>query len=73
MVKSILSMLLGTIAVTGAFVTGEAKVQLAGNGGCEQQCRSDHNQCRLAAKTLSAPQCDSQLNACLSSCRGSKR
>jgi hypothetical protein len=73
MVKSILSTIFATVAVTGAIVTGEADVQLVGSGGCEQQCRSEHNQCRLAAKTLSAPQCDSQLNACLASCRGSKR
>lgn len=35
---------------------------------CVQQCRAQHNACRMASKLLSSAACDSQLQSCVSRC-----
>jgi hypothetical protein len=35
---------------------------------CVEQCRGQHNACRMATKLLSSPRCDAQLQACISQC-----
>jgi predicted lipoprotein with Yx(FWY)xxD motif len=35
---------------------------------CADACRSQHNACRMNAKLLYAPRCDSALQACLGGC-----
>lgn len=35
---------------------------------CAEGCRSQHNACRMNAKLLYAPRCDSALQSCLSGC-----
>jgi hypothetical protein len=47
-------------------------VVMANREGCVAQCRSAHNQCRIAAKAVSSPQCDAQLQACLERCSRSR-
>lgn len=37
---------------------------------CAPACRSRHNECRLATK--GAPQCDAQLQACVTTCLASR-
>lgn len=46
-----------------AFAGGPAKAD-----PCAIACRSQHNACRMAAKLLFSPRCDSQLQACISGC-----
>ena len=58
------------IAVFGIFVAGDAAIDLAQADQCVQQCRNAHNQCRIATK--GSPSCDSQLQACMDSCRGQR-
>lgn len=54
-------------ALFGLFTVADATQELAQADQCVQQCRSDHNQCRI--KTKGSPSCDSQLQACMDSCR----
>lgn len=63
-----MKLVLAGLAILGgiALGTGHSKLALADN--CAAQCRSGHNQCRIAAKAVSAPQCDAQLQACLERC-----
>jgi hypothetical protein len=35
---------------------------------CVQNCRAQHNACRMATKLLSSPSCDAQLQACIGQC-----
>ncbi len=61
---------LAGLMIFGGIVLGGANVQLARADNCVSQCRSAHNQCRIAAKAVSAPQCDAQLQACMERCKG---
>ncbi len=54
-------------ALFGLFTVADATQELAQADQCVQQCRSDHNQCRISTK--GSPSCDSQLQACMDSCR----
>ena len=58
---------LAGLALFGLFAASESRVELAQSDQCVQQCRNDHNQCRI--KTKGSPSCDSQLQACMDSCR----
>ncbi|MBA2126865.1 hypothetical protein DLM45_11640 [Hyphomicrobium methylovorum] len=40
---------------------------------CVQQCRAQHNDCRMATKLLSSPRCDAQLQSCISRCFAAHR
>lgn len=61
--------LLAGLVLTGVVVAaGYPEVEMANRDGCIAQCRSAHNQCRLAAKSVSSPQCDAQLQACMERC-----
>lgn len=67
-VKSLLPYLAMTVAlaaVTAIFAPETAK---ANRAGCAAQCRAAHNQCRMAARSVSAPRCDAQLQSCLERC-----
>jgi hypothetical protein len=63
-------MKLGFAALIIAGVLGAigSTVELARADNCVAQCRAAHNQCRIAAKAVSAPQCDAQLQACIERC-----
>lgn len=68
MVKRVMSMVFGVLAVAGAVAaSGEPNLELAGADQCVQQCRAAHNQCRIKSK--GSPSCDTQLQACMDSCR----
>ena len=56
-----------SLALFGVLVFGDARVELAQADQCVQQCRNAHNQCRISTK--GSPSCDSQLQACVDSCR----
>lgn len=61
--------LIAGLALLGAVVaTALPEVEMANSDSCIAQCRSAHNQCRLAAKSVSSPQCDAQLQACIERC-----
>lgn len=59
--------LVAGMALFGLFAANNVSVELAQSDQCVQQCRADHNQCRI--KTKGSPSCDSQLQACMDSCR----
>jgi hypothetical protein len=68
MLKGIwMKMAVAAFALFGLFTVGDATLELAQADQCVQQCRSDHNQCRISKK--GSPSCDSQLQACMDSCR----
>ena len=35
---------------------------------CVQECRGQHNACRMTTKMLSSPGCDAQLQSCITRC-----
>jgi hypothetical protein len=55
-------------AILAALALGGPAVDLAQADQCVAECRNAHNQCRVAAKALSSPQCDAQLQACIDRC-----
>lgn len=63
-----MKLVLAGIAVLGGIHLGTSNIQLVRNENCVSQCRAAHNQCRIAAKAVSAPQCDAQLQACIERC-----
>jgi hypothetical protein len=63
-----MKLLLANLAILGIFAFGGPAVDLAQADQCVADCRSAHNQCRVAAKALSSPQCDAQLQACIDRC-----
>ena len=63
-----MKLLLANVALLGALAFGAANVDMAQADQCVAQCRSAHNQCRLAAKAYASPQCDAQLQACIERC-----
>ena len=40
---------------------------------CVQSCRTQHNDCRMAAKLLLSSRCDAQLQSCISQCFAADR
>lgn len=60
--------LLASAAVLGLVAIGVPDVEMAKPDGCAAQCRAAHNQCRIAGKSYSSPQCDAQLQSCLERC-----
>jgi hypothetical protein len=56
---------LGLIVVVFALMIASG-IMAAKAEPCADQCRAQHNQCRL--QTKGAPQCDAQFNACVQSC-----
>jgi hypothetical protein len=67
MAKGVMSTVFAVMAAVGLVVAGDAGIELAQADQCVQQCRSAHNQCRITSK--GSPSCDSQLQACMDSCR----
>ncbi|NOT70313.1 MAG: hypothetical protein HOP09_03220 [Hyphomicrobium sp.] len=63
-----MKLMLASLAIFGAFTVGGQRIELAAADQCVAQCRSAHNQCRLANKAVSSPQCDAQLQACIDRC-----
>jgi hypothetical protein len=59
---------LATTVILGVVAAGVPEVELARPEACVAQCRAAHNQCRMAAKSISAPKCDAQLQACIERC-----
>jgi hypothetical protein len=59
---------MAAVAVTGLFVLTIAATDKARADPCVQQCRAEHNACRMATKLLSSPYCDAQLQGCISHC-----
>jgi hypothetical protein len=56
-------------AVTAAlFVLTAGFSETARADPCVEQCRGQHNACRMATKLLSTPRCDAQLQSCISQC-----
>ena len=59
-------------------VAGLSALTVAGAGQaqadpCVQQCRAQHNACRMATKLLSSPYCDAELQSCISRCFAGNR
>lgn len=63
-----MKLVFANLAMIGIFAFGGSEIELAAADQCVAQCRSAHNQCRLAAKAVSAPHCDAQLQACIDRC-----
>lgn len=61
---------LAGLGLFGLLAANDVKIEVAQAGQCVQQCRSAHNQCRISTK--GSPGCDSQLQACLDSCRSQR-
>jgi hypothetical protein len=59
---------LPAIAVAGLFTVTVAATREAHAEPCVQQCRAQHNYCRMATKLLASPYCDAQLQGCISHC-----
>lgn len=62
------AMVITAVAIFFAFAVPAAKAD-----ACAQNCRSEHNTCRMAAKLLFSARCDSQLQACISQCFAASR
>jgi hypothetical protein len=67
MVKGVMTTVFAVLAVAGVVAASDTGIELAQADQCVQQCRSAHNQCRITSK--GSPSCDSQLQACMDSCR----
>lgn len=63
-----MKLVLLNVAMIGFFAAGGGSIELANADQCVSQCRAAHNQCRIAAKAVSSPQCDAQLQACIERC-----
>jgi hypothetical protein len=63
-----MKLMLASLSVIGLVATAVPNVDMAQADQCVAQCRSAHNQCRLAARSYSSPQCDAQLQACIERC-----
>lgn len=61
-------MVIVAVAILFAFAVPAAKAD-----PCAQNCRSEHNTCRMAAKLLFSARCDAQLQACISQCFAANR
>ncbi|MBK9079144.1 MAG: hypothetical protein WBP38_02840 [Hyphomicrobium sp.] len=59
---------LASAMILGIVTASVPDVELAKQDTCVAQCRAAHNQCRMAAKSISAPNCDAQLQACIERC-----
>lgn len=66
------SMVAGLAVLGAVAATAMPDVEMASRDSCVAQCRSAHNQCRIAAKAVSSPQCDAQLQACMERCSQSR-
>ncbi len=64
---------LPAVAVAGLFTLTVAATNEAHADPCVQQCRAQHNDCRMATKLLSSPYCDAQLQGCISHCFAGNR
>jgi hypothetical protein len=67
-----MKLILLNVAMIGLLASGGGAIQLANADQCISQCRAAHNQCRIAAKAVSSPQCDAQLQACIERCGTSR-
>ncbi len=62
------AMVIVAVAIFVVFAVPAARAD-----ACAQNCRSEHNTCRMAAKLLFSARCDSQLQACISQCFAANR
>ncbi len=66
------TMIKGAILVA-AFVVSASQAQAGPSDPCVLGCRSQHNDCRMAAKLLFANRCDAMLQNCINRCFGAER
>ncbi|MFZ4808126.1 MAG: hypothetical protein ACOYLQ_12785 [Hyphomicrobiaceae bacterium] len=57
------TVLLGSLAVAAVVLSA---LPASANNSCQQSCRAQWNQCRIATKGASS--CDAHLQACMQSC-----
>ena len=55
------------VLATGALAAGSIVMEGAAANPCADQCRAQHNQCRISTK--GSPSCDAALTSCLQSCQ----
>ena len=65
--------MLASLLIVGAVLAAAApNAVFADRDRCISQCRTAHNQCRMAAKAVLSPQCDAALQSCLDRCSGAR-
>lgn len=55
-------------AVSGLVMLAAFGVGQANADPCVEECRGQHNSCRMTTKLLSSPRCDAQLQSCITRC-----